>query len=155
MYAWFCFNGLATHPDTSETILFSSCRQCLRFFSLLSSIAIVGTAKPLSDTVKTVGVLLDSKLKLGLPGGSLQIPDCLWHKILSYLHFVLWALVHSMPLLLRSRINCHSLFVAQSHFLPSKSDSQLTISPWHLRNLKFKHIVTGGCLSVPQMHISV
>src|SRR6218665_170792 len=98
MYAWFCFNGLATHPDTSETILFSSC-QCLRFFSLLSSIAIAGTAKPLSDAVKTVGVLLDSKLKLGLPGGSLQIPDCLWDKILSYLHFVLRALVHSTPLL--------------------------------------------------------
>src|SRR6218665_3069958 len=61
MYAWFCFNGLAINPDKSEAILFGSWQR-LRTFPLLSSIDLPGTAVPLSDTFKTLGVTLDSKL---------------------------------------------------------------------------------------------
>ena len=61
MYAWFCFNGLAINPDKSEAILFGSWQR-LRAFPLLSSIDLEGTAVPLPDTVKTIGVTLDSKL---------------------------------------------------------------------------------------------
>jgi len=32
-------------------------------------------------------------------------------------------------LLPRNGIDCHSLFIAEIHFLPSKSSSELTISP--------------------------
>src|SRR6218665_1196123 len=61
MYAWFCFNGLSINPDKSEAILFCSWQR-LHAFPLLSSIDLGGTAVPLSDTVKTLGVTLDSKL---------------------------------------------------------------------------------------------
>ena len=60
MYAWLCFNGLAINPDKSEAILFGS-RQRLRSLPSLTSIDFAGTAVPLSDTVKTLGVTLDSK----------------------------------------------------------------------------------------------
>src|SRR6218665_967179 len=50
--------------DKSESILFDSC-QHLCSFPLLSSIDLAGTAVPLSDTVKTLGVTLDSKLPFG------------------------------------------------------------------------------------------
>jgi len=61
MYAWLCFNGLAINPDKSEAVLFGLW-QCLRVFPLLSSINLTGTAVPLSNTIKTLGVTLDSKL---------------------------------------------------------------------------------------------
>jgi len=61
MYAWFCFNGLAINPDKSEAILFGS-RQRLCSLPSLSIIDLAGTAVPLSDTVKTLGVTMDSKL---------------------------------------------------------------------------------------------
>src|SRR5205809_7113197 len=61
MYAWFCFNGLAINPDKSEAILFGSCQR-LRSFPSLSSVDLAGCAVSLSDTVKTLGVTLDSKL---------------------------------------------------------------------------------------------
>src|SRR5688572_33131752 len=61
MDAWFCFNGLAINPNKSEAILFGSCQR-LRSFPPLSSVDLAGTAVPLSDTVKTLGVTLDSKL---------------------------------------------------------------------------------------------
>src|SRR6218665_2010713 len=61
MYAWFCFNGLTINPDKSEAIFFGSWQR-LRAFPLLSSIDLAGTAVPLSDTVKTLGVNLNSKL---------------------------------------------------------------------------------------------
>lgn len=61
MYAWFCFNGLAINPNKSEAILFGSCQR-LRSFPSLSSVDLAGTAVPLLDTVKTLGVTLDSKL---------------------------------------------------------------------------------------------
>src|SRR6218665_3258241 len=55
--AWFCFNGLAI----LESILFGSWQR-LHAFTLLSSIDLAGTALPLSDTVNTLGVTLDSKI---------------------------------------------------------------------------------------------
>lgn len=61
LYAWFCFNGLAINPNKSEAILFGS-RQRLRSFPSLSSIDLAGSAVPLSDSVKTLGVTLDSML---------------------------------------------------------------------------------------------
>src|SRR6218665_3280909 len=61
MYAWFCFNGLSINLDKSETILFGSWQR-LHAFPLLSSIDLAGTAVPLSDTIKPLGVTLDSKL---------------------------------------------------------------------------------------------
>src|SRR6218665_4120756 len=60
MYAWFCFNGLAINPDKSEAILFCS-GQCLCTFPLFSNIDLAGTAVPLSDTLKSLGVTLYSK----------------------------------------------------------------------------------------------
>src|SRR6218665_3496433 len=56
LFQWFAIN-----PDKSEAILFGSWQR-LRAFPLLSSIDLAGTAVPLSDTVKTLGVTLDSKL---------------------------------------------------------------------------------------------
>ena len=43
------------NPEKSEAILFGSWQR-LRAFPLLSSIDIAGTAVPLSDIVKTLGV---------------------------------------------------------------------------------------------------
>src|ERR1043165_3655550 len=53
-----------------------------------------------------------------------------------------WVLVHSTPLLQRNGIDYHSVFVAQIHFLPSKSRSKLIISPWLSRIWKSKCIFT-------------
>ena len=61
MYAWFCFNGLAINPNTSEEILFGS-RQRLRSFISLFSIDLEVSIVPVSDTFKPFGVTLDSKL---------------------------------------------------------------------------------------------
>src|SRR5688572_30599044 len=64
--------------------------------------------------------------------------DCIRLILLIYCR----ALVHSTPVLQRNGIDYHSLFVAQIHFLPSKSDSKLTISPWLSRFWKYKCIFT-------------
>src|SRR6218665_2023295 len=77
MYAWFCFNGLAIKPDKSEAILFSLWQR-LRAFPLLSSIDLAGTAVPLSDTVKTLSVTLDSKLTFRLHITNL-CKSCFYH----------------------------------------------------------------------------
>src|SRR6218665_91045 len=55
------FQWFGHKPRQSETILFGSWQR-LRAFPLLSSIDIASTAVPLSDTVKTIGVTLDSQL---------------------------------------------------------------------------------------------
>src|SRR6218665_773888 len=42
----------------------------------------------------------------------------------------------------RNGIDCHSLFIAQIHLIPSKGGSELSISFWLSKKLKFKYILT-------------
>src|SRR6218665_2339740 len=55
----------------------------------------------------------------------------------------LWALVHSISLPPRNGIDFHSLFVAQTLYLPSKSGSEITISSRLSRNWKVNWIFIG------------
>ena len=63
LHHWFCFNGLALNPEKSEAIWFST-RQHSASLPPVSSVNISGSVIPISNTVKTLGVTLDSHLSL-------------------------------------------------------------------------------------------
>src|SRR6218665_3639792 len=78
MHAWFCFNGLAINPHTSEAILFDSWQRLRASLCSLYSVDFADTAVPHSDTVKTLSVTLDSKLTLRLHITNL-CKSCFYH----------------------------------------------------------------------------
>ena len=63
LYAWFSHNGLVLNGDKSEAITFGT-RQKLRTYPSPPGISIAGTTVPLSNSIKTLGVTLDSHLTL-------------------------------------------------------------------------------------------
>ena len=63
LHSWFCSNGLALNGDKSEAITFGT-RQKLRNYPPLPGISIAGSLVPLSNTIKTLGITLDSHLTL-------------------------------------------------------------------------------------------
>ena len=63
LYQWFCINGLALNPDKSDAIWFST-RQRETSLPAVLSVNVAGTVVPLSDTLKTLGILLDKRLSM-------------------------------------------------------------------------------------------
>ena len=63
LHYWFCLNGLALNPDKSEAIWFST-RQRSLSLPPVSSVNIAGSTIPISSSIKTLGVTLDSYLSL-------------------------------------------------------------------------------------------
>jgi len=63
LHHWFCFNSLALNPEKSEAIWFST-RQRSASLPPVSSVNISGSVIPISNTVKTLGVNLDTHLSL-------------------------------------------------------------------------------------------
>src|SRR6218665_3127908 len=72
---------------------------------------------------------------------------CVWLCTYLCMHIIyvqLWALVHSTSLPPGNGIAFHSLFVAQTLYLPSKSGLKLTISSWLSNNWKVNWNSPGG-----------
>ena len=62
VHLWLSQNGLVINPDKSETVLFST-EQHARISPLqLSSVDVAGSAVPLADSIKLLGVTLDRHL---------------------------------------------------------------------------------------------
>ena len=121
IYAWFCFNGLAINPDKSEAILFGS-RQRLRSFPSLSSIDLAGSAVPLSASVKTLGVTLDSKLTFR-PHITNLCKSCFYH--IRAIRHIRSALTKNMSQTLACSLVSSRLDYANSVFV-GLSDLELT-----------------------------
>jgi len=63
LQTWLCLNGLSLNAEKSEVILFGT-RQRLCSFPAFDSIIIDGINVPVSDSLKTLGVTLDSHLTM-------------------------------------------------------------------------------------------
>ncbi len=63
LQTWLCLNGLSLNAEKSEVILFGT-RQRLCSFPAFDSIIIDGINIPVSDSLKTLGVTLDSHLTM-------------------------------------------------------------------------------------------
>jgi len=63
LHVWFCENGMALNPSKSDAILFGTAQR-LKTMSSLASVKIVDSAIQFSDTIKILGVTLDSTLTL-------------------------------------------------------------------------------------------
>ena len=61
LHAWFCLNSLALNNSKSEAIFFCS-SQLRRHIAGIQSVDVAGTNVTVSDTIKTLGVILDNKL---------------------------------------------------------------------------------------------
>ena len=61
LHTWFTLNGLSLNGSKSEAILFGT-HQRLRAFPSIPSVTIAGSPVPLSDSITTLGVLLDKSL---------------------------------------------------------------------------------------------
>ena len=60
-HTWFCHNGLALNPDKSDAIIFGT-TQHTRSLQNLSTVNVAGAIVPISDHIKVLGVILDSRL---------------------------------------------------------------------------------------------
>ena len=63
LHEWFCVNGLALNPDKSEAIWLST-HQRSRTLPPHKSVDVAGASVQITDTLKTLGVTLDSRLTL-------------------------------------------------------------------------------------------
>jgi hypothetical protein len=61
LHAWFSLNGLSLNPSKSDAVLFST-RQRRQSFAPLSHVNVSGTEVKLSDSLTTLGVILDNNL---------------------------------------------------------------------------------------------
>ena len=61
LHEWFCLNGLALNPDKSEAIWLST-HQRSRTLPPHKSVDVAGTRVQTSDTLRTLGVTMDSRL---------------------------------------------------------------------------------------------
>ena len=61
LHEWFCVNGLALNPDQSEAIWLST-HQRSRTLPPHESVDVAGARVQITDTLKTLGVTLDSRL---------------------------------------------------------------------------------------------
>jgi len=63
VHSWFCLNGMALNPDKSDAIIIGT-HQCSSSYSSLASVDVAGSAVPLADHIKVLGVALDQNLTL-------------------------------------------------------------------------------------------
>jgi len=91
LHSWFCHNGLALNSSKSESILIDT-RQRLRTFPSVALPTIAGTPIQFSETIKTLGVILDQNLTLNKHVSSLS----------RNIHFYTRALRHIRPALTES-----------------------------------------------------
>ena len=63
LHDWFCHNGLSLNSSKSESILFGS-SQRMRSFPAVTEPTIAGSIIPISDSIKVLGVILDTNLTL-------------------------------------------------------------------------------------------
>jgi len=61
LYSWFCNNGLSLNPDKSDAIHFCTSQRA-RFTESVTAVNVAGTTVSTSDSIKTLGVLLDNRL---------------------------------------------------------------------------------------------
>ena len=61
LHYWFCQNGMALNPDKSDAIIIGT-HQRSSSYSNITSIDVAGSAIPLSDHIKVLGVTLDKHL---------------------------------------------------------------------------------------------
>ena len=61
LHEWFCLNGLALNPDKSEAIWLST-HQRSRTLQPYPSINVAGADVPISNKIKTLGIILDNRL---------------------------------------------------------------------------------------------
>ena len=61
LHTWFCNNGLALNPNKSEAIHFSTAQRA-RFTEPVAAVSVAGTTVGTSDSIKTLGILLDNRL---------------------------------------------------------------------------------------------
>ena len=61
LHTWFCNNGLALNPNKSEAIHFSTAQRA-RFTEPVVAVSVAGTTVNTSDSIKTLGILLDNRL---------------------------------------------------------------------------------------------
>ena len=64
LHTWFCCNGLALNSDKSDCIILGTVHsvQQAKTFAPITSINAAGSLVPISSTIKTLGVTLDSHL---------------------------------------------------------------------------------------------
>ena len=62
LHEWFCLNGLALNPDKSEAIWLSTHQRSRSTLQLYPSINVAGADVPISDKIKTLGIILDNRL---------------------------------------------------------------------------------------------
>ena len=63
LHTWFCHNGLALNPDKSDAVIFGT-TQRTRSLPNLSTVNVAGAIVPISDYIKLLGVILDSRLTI-------------------------------------------------------------------------------------------
>ena len=61
LHTWFCCNGLALNADKSDCIILGTVQRA-KTFAPITSINAAGSVVPISSTIKTLGVTLDSHL---------------------------------------------------------------------------------------------
>ena len=77
LHVWFCENGMALNPSKSDAILFGTAQRLETMFSL-TFVKIADSAMQFSDTIKILGVTLDSNLTLG-PHIKAISKSCFYH----------------------------------------------------------------------------
>jgi len=77
LHVWFCDNGIVLNPTKSDAILFGT-SQRLKTMSSLISVDIAGSVIQLLDTIKILGVTLDSSLTVG-PYTKALSKSCFYH----------------------------------------------------------------------------
>ena len=65
VHLWLTQNGLVINPDKSEAVLFSTVQSNAASQFPLTSIDVAGSAVPLTDSLKLLGVMLDRHLTFG------------------------------------------------------------------------------------------
>jgi Reverse transcriptase (RNA-dependent DNA polymerase) len=74
---WYLSNGLQLNPDKSE-IMFVGTTYQLKAASSITSVAVAGTQLPVADKMKTLGVVLDSRLTFSNRVSSV-VRSCYYH----------------------------------------------------------------------------
>ena len=86
LHTWFCYNGLALNLDKSEAIVFVT-SQGSRSLPIISTVNVAGTFVQVSNQVRILGVILDSRLSLDAHMSALS-KACFYH---------IYALCHTRP----------------------------------------------------------
>ena len=77
LHEWFCLNGLALNPDKSEAIWLST-HQRSHTLQPYPSINVAGADVPISNKIKTLGIILDNRLTFDTHVASI-CASCFFH----------------------------------------------------------------------------